>query len=124
MKEEDFEALLQGMDEARRFLAGEDVPGLRVHFPPGGDVAQAHRPQSGGFCPPDRRFHRHFAQLGAGPPLPGRSGAGPAGAARQGSGDRCAHSVGGDLMEDGRLATLDVGATPICRKLEEGGGGG
>jgi putative transcriptional regulator len=39
MKEEDFEALFQGMDEARRFLAGEDVPGLRVHFPPGGDVA-------------------------------------------------------------------------------------
>lgn len=39
MKEEDFEALMQGMDEARRFFAGEDVPGLRVHFPPGGDVA-------------------------------------------------------------------------------------
>lgn len=39
MKEEDFEALLQGMDEARRFLAGEDVAGLRVHFPRGGDVA-------------------------------------------------------------------------------------
>jgi putative transcriptional regulator len=43
MKEEDFEALLQGMDEARRFLSGEDVPGLRVHFPPGGDVAAIRR---------------------------------------------------------------------------------
>jgi putative transcriptional regulator len=43
MKEEDFEALMQGMDEARRFFAGEDVPGLRVHFPPGGDVAAIRR---------------------------------------------------------------------------------
>lgn len=35
----DFEQLLQSLDEARRWLAGEDVPGIRVHFPPGGDVA-------------------------------------------------------------------------------------
>lgn len=39
MKDEHFEAIMQGMEEARRFFAGEDVPGLRVHFPPGGDVA-------------------------------------------------------------------------------------
>lgn len=39
MNAEDFEQLLQSMDEARRWLAGEDVPGIRVHFPPGGDVA-------------------------------------------------------------------------------------
>ena len=39
MKEEHFEALMKGMDEALRWARGEDVPGLRVHFPPGGDVA-------------------------------------------------------------------------------------
>ena len=39
MKQEDFEGLMQSMDELRRWLAGEDVPGLKVHFPPDGDVA-------------------------------------------------------------------------------------
>jgi len=39
VKEDHFEAIMRGLDEARRFFAGEDVPGLRVHFPPGGDVA-------------------------------------------------------------------------------------
>jgi putative transcriptional regulator len=39
MKEEHFEAIMQGMDEALRWARGEHVPGLRVHFPPGGDVA-------------------------------------------------------------------------------------
>ncbi|MET1111802.1 MAG: helix-turn-helix domain-containing protein [Allosphingosinicella sp.] len=39
MNARNFEQLLQSLDEARRFFAGEDVPGLRVHFPPGGDVA-------------------------------------------------------------------------------------
>lgn len=39
MKEERFEAIMQGMDEVLRWARGEDVPGLRVHFPPGGDVA-------------------------------------------------------------------------------------
>lgn len=38
MKEEHFEAIRQGLEEARRFARGEDVPGLRVHFPPEGDV--------------------------------------------------------------------------------------
>jgi len=39
MKEEHFQALVQGLEETRRWLGGEDVPGFRVHFPPGGDVA-------------------------------------------------------------------------------------
>ena len=43
MKEEDFEGLLQGMDEARRWLNGEAVPGLRVHFAPHEDVAAIRR---------------------------------------------------------------------------------
>lgn len=43
MKEEHFQAILQGLDEVRRWLAGEDVPGMRVHFPPGGDVAAIRR---------------------------------------------------------------------------------
>ena len=43
MKEEDFADLLKGMDEALRWARGEDVPGLRVHFPPGGDVAAIRR---------------------------------------------------------------------------------
>jgi putative transcriptional regulator len=43
MKEEDFEDLMRGMEEALRWARGEDVPGLRVHFPPGGDVAAIRR---------------------------------------------------------------------------------
>jgi putative transcriptional regulator len=39
VKDEHFEDLMKGMDEALRWARGEDVPGLRVHFPPGGDVA-------------------------------------------------------------------------------------
>ena len=39
MKDEHFKTLMQGMDEALRWTRGEDVPGLRVHFRPGGDVA-------------------------------------------------------------------------------------
>ncbi len=39
MKEEHFEELMQGMDELRRWFGGEDVPGMRVHFPPNEDVA-------------------------------------------------------------------------------------
>jgi putative transcriptional regulator len=39
MKEEDFEGLLRGIDEARRWARGEDVPGLRIHFAPHEDVA-------------------------------------------------------------------------------------
>lgn len=30
---------MQGMEETLRWARGEDVPGFRVHFPPGGDVA-------------------------------------------------------------------------------------
>lgn len=39
MKEEHFQAILQGLDEARRFLRGEEVPGLRYHPAPSEDVA-------------------------------------------------------------------------------------
>lgn len=39
MKEEHFQAILQGLDEARRFLRGEAVPGLRYHPSPAEDVA-------------------------------------------------------------------------------------
>ncbi len=39
MKDEDFDGLMRGMEEVRRWARGEDVPGLRIHFPPGGDVA-------------------------------------------------------------------------------------
>jgi len=38
VKEEDFEGLMRSLDEARRWFGGEDVPGLRVHFPPDADV--------------------------------------------------------------------------------------
>lgn len=38
MKEEDFEKIMQGMEEVRRWARGEHVPGLRIHFPPGEDV--------------------------------------------------------------------------------------
>lgn len=31
MKEENFEAIMKGMEDARRFLAGEEVSGLRYH---------------------------------------------------------------------------------------------
>lgn len=43
MKKEAFEAIMQGMDEVRRWARGEHVPGLRVHFPPGEDVAAIRR---------------------------------------------------------------------------------
>lgn len=43
MTDEDFETLLRSMDETRRWLRGEDVPGFRVHFPPGGDVGAIRR---------------------------------------------------------------------------------
>jgi putative transcriptional regulator len=46
MKKDDFDELLESIDQARRWLGGEDVPGFRVHFPPGGDVA-AIRKQTG-----------------------------------------------------------------------------
>lgn len=39
MKDEDFEILMESIEQTRRWLRGEDVPGFRVHFPPGGDVA-------------------------------------------------------------------------------------
>ena len=39
MDKKDFEDLLESIDQARRWVRGEDVPGFRVHFPPGGDVA-------------------------------------------------------------------------------------
>jgi len=39
VKKEHFESIMAGMDEALRWARGEHVPGLRVHFPPGEDVA-------------------------------------------------------------------------------------
>ena len=46
MDKKDFEDLLESIDQARRWARGEDIPGFRVHFPPGGDVA-AIRKQTG-----------------------------------------------------------------------------
>lgn len=31
VKDEHFEAILEGLDEVRRWVRGEDVPGLRIH---------------------------------------------------------------------------------------------
>jgi putative transcriptional regulator len=39
MKDEDFQEIMQGMEEVLRWARGEEVPGMRIHFPPGGDVA-------------------------------------------------------------------------------------
>lgn len=39
MKDEDFDGLMRSIGEVRRWARGEDVPGLRVHFPPGEDIA-------------------------------------------------------------------------------------
>lgn len=39
MKDEDFDGLMRSIGEVRRWARGEEVPGLRVHFPPGEDVA-------------------------------------------------------------------------------------
>jgi putative transcriptional regulator len=39
VKEEHFEELMKGMEQALAWARGEDVPGLRVHFPPNEDVA-------------------------------------------------------------------------------------
>lgn len=33
MDDEDFRGIMEGLDEVRRFVAGEDVPGVRVHIP-------------------------------------------------------------------------------------------
>lgn len=38
MSDEDFNGLMEGLDEAKRLLAGEDVPGMRIHIPPEIDV--------------------------------------------------------------------------------------
>ena len=46
MKEEYFQAILQGLDEARRFLRGEEVPDLRYHPAPSED-ARAIRKRTG-----------------------------------------------------------------------------
>ena len=43
MKKEDFDGLMEGMQQALAWARGEDVPGLRVHFPPDGDVAAIRR---------------------------------------------------------------------------------
>ena len=39
MKEEDFNALVQSMEQAIAWARGEDVPGLHIHFAPHEDVA-------------------------------------------------------------------------------------
>jgi putative transcriptional regulator len=46
MKEERFQAILQGLEEARRFARGEIVPGLRYHPAPPED-ARAIRKRTG-----------------------------------------------------------------------------
>ena len=46
MKKEDFDGLVASMEEAIRWARGEDVPGLRVHFPPEAD-ARAIRARTG-----------------------------------------------------------------------------
>jgi putative transcriptional regulator len=38
VKKEHFESLMKGMDEAIAWARGEDVPGIRIHFPPDADV--------------------------------------------------------------------------------------
>ena len=43
MKKEDFDDLVKSMEQTAAWLRGEDVPGFRVHFPPGGDVAAIRR---------------------------------------------------------------------------------
>jgi putative transcriptional regulator len=73
MKDEDFQALLESIDQARRWLGGEDVPGIRVHSPPGGDVAAIRRRtglSQDAFAQQIGVPDRHAAQLGDGPPLP------------------------------------------------------
>jgi len=90
MKEEYFQALVQGLEETRRRLGGEDVPGFRVHFPPGGDVA-AIRERTGVS---QTAFARQIGvpvatlgQPGARRPLPRRPRPRAAGAAGQGPAD-------------------------------------
>lgn len=39
MKDEDFHGLMRSIDQARRWSRGETLPGQRIHFPPGEDVA-------------------------------------------------------------------------------------
>lgn len=43
MDKQAFADLLESIDETRRWLGGEDIPGFRVHFPPGGDVGAIRR---------------------------------------------------------------------------------
>ena len=39
MKKEDFDDLVKSLEQTAAWLRGEDVPGFRVHFPPGEDIA-------------------------------------------------------------------------------------
>ena len=43
MKKEDFDDLVESMQQAIAWARGEDVPGLRIHFPPDGDVGAIRR---------------------------------------------------------------------------------
>lgn len=43
MKEDDLNDLVKSIEQVAAWLGGEDVPGFRVHFPPGGDVAAIRR---------------------------------------------------------------------------------
>lgn len=43
MKKEDFDDLVESMEQAIAWARGEDVPGLRVHFPPDSDVGAIRR---------------------------------------------------------------------------------
>lgn len=39
MKKDDFDDLVKSFEQTAAWLTGKDVPGFRVHFPPGEDVA-------------------------------------------------------------------------------------
>jgi len=39
VKKEDFDDLVKSLEQTAAWLRGEDVPGFRVHFPPGEDIA-------------------------------------------------------------------------------------
>ena len=82
MKKSDFEGLMRGLSEAKDYLAGKKVPGIRVHVPERIDVA-AVRATTGltqeSFASHIWRLGSHLAQLGAEPAETGRSGARTAG---------------------------------------------
>jgi hypothetical protein len=55
MKKSDFDGLLQGLDETRRFAKGGKPPGLNVHIPAEADVAAIRAPPPASRKPPSPR---------------------------------------------------------------------